>query len=96
MRGSTARCGTSSFTPIIEKLSAANIRISSVAITTSRVCRSATGARAGYVNNTLTAMSKLIPRRGVGAAARRLSNLSFGYGNTLFMLDSNIAADPFS
>lgn len=97
LRGLNGTQWNVSFTPIIEKLSAANIHYF-FSVGNHDVTNAPIGdrSRAQGLHNTLTAMARLIPPEG---AARRLAGYptyTFGYGNTFFvMLDSNIASDPF-
>ena len=92
LRGTDAAMWNVSFNPVIERLTrAANIPFF-FAIGNHDVAGE--GGRALGLQNTLTAISKLIPAEG---SPRRLNGYpaySFGYGNSFFIaLDSNIAGD---
>lgn len=96
LRGQTAAMWNVSFSPIIERLTKANIPYFFSA-GNHDVTSMPPGdpLRALGLHNTLTAMSKLIPPEG---SPRRLSGYptyAFGYGNAFFLaFDSNIASDP--
>jgi len=95
LRGQNAAMWNVSFSPIIERLTAANIpyffSVGNHDVTT---MPAGDPQRALGLHNTLTAMSKLIPPEG---SPRRLSGYptyAFGYGNAFFIaLDSKIASD---
>jgi len=97
LRGQNGAMWNTGFTPIIERLTRANIpyffSVGNHDVTTTLP---GDPERALALHNTLTAMSKLIPPEG---SPRRLSGYptyTFGYGNMFVIaLDSNIAADPF-
>jgi hypothetical protein len=96
LRGINGTMWNVSFSPIIEKLSAANLPYF-FSVGNHDVTGMPVGdrTRAQGLHNTLAAMSKLMPPEG---SPRRLSGYptyTFGYGNTFFvMIDSNIANDP--
>ncbi len=97
LRGANGNMWNVSFSPIIEKLSAANVSyFFTVGNHDVTGMPSGDRLRAQGLHNALTAMSKLMPPEG---SPRRLSGYptyTFGYGNTFFVvLDSNIASDPF-
>jgi len=83
-----------SFTPIIEKLTHANIPYFFAAGNHDAAGEPGEAVRSLGLHNTLTAISKLIPPEG---SPRRLSGYpayAFGYGNVFVIaIDSNIAAD---
>jgi len=95
LRGQNGTMWNTGFTPIIERLTRANVPYF---FTTGNhdVTTAPAGdpERAIGLHNTLTAMSRLIPPEG---SPRRLSGYptyAFGYGNAFFIaIDSNIAAD---
>lgn len=95
LRGQNSAMWNVSFSPIIERLTRANIpyffSVGNHDVTT---MPPGDPGRALGLHNTLTAMSKLIPPEG---SPRRLSGYptySFGYGNAFFIaFDSNIASD---
>jgi len=95
LRGIAGAMWNVSFTPIIERLTKANIPYF-FAVGNHDVTGMPAGdpQRAVGLHNTLTVMSKLIPPEG---SPRRLSGYptyAFGYGNAFFIaFDSNIASD---
>ena len=95
LRGVNGTMWNVSFSPIIEKLTRANLSYF-FSVGNHDVTGMPIGdrTRAQGLHNVLAAMSRLIPPEG---SPRRLSGYptyAFGYGNTFFvMLDSNIAAD---
>ena len=98
LRGANGAMWNVSFTPVIEKLSAANIPfffavgnhdVTSMPTTGDRL-------RAQGVHNVLTANSRLIPPEGSPRRLGGYPTYGLGYGNTfLIFLDSNIAGDAF-
>ncbi len=97
LRGQNAAMWNVSFSPIIERLTrGANIPyFFSVGNHDVTGMPGGDSGRALGLHNTLTAISKLIPREG---SPRRLSGYptyALGYGNSFFIaFDSNIASDP--
>lgn len=94
-RGQNAAMWNVSFTPIIEKLTGANLPYF-FAVGNHDV----TGMPPGDPNrelglrNALAAMAKLIPPEGSPRRLNGYATYAFGYGNTFFIaLDSNIASD---
>lgn len=97
VRGMSGAQWNVSFTPIIEKLSQANIPYF-FSVGNHDVTNTPLGdrSRAQGLHNTLSAMSKLIPPEGSPRRLAGYPTYTFGYGNAFFiMLDSNVAADPF-
>src|SRR5579864_783786 len=96
LRGQNGAMWNVSFSPIIERLTRANLPYF-FAVGNHDVTSMPPGdpGRALGLHNTLTAMSKLIPPEG---SPRRLSGyatFAFGYGNLFVVaLDSNIGSDP--
>ena len=94
LRGHFGKQWNVSFTPIIERLTHANIPYFFAAGNHDADGHPGDSIRSLGLHNTLTAISKLIPPEG---AARRLSGYptyAFGYGNVFFIaIDSNIASD---
>lgn len=97
LRGANGAMWNVSFSPIIEKLSRANIPYF-FSVGNHDVTGMPMGdrLRAQSLHNTLTAMSKLIPPEGSPRRLAGYPTYAIGYGNTfLIALDSNLAADPF-
>jgi hypothetical protein len=97
LRGANGTMWNVSFSPIIDKLSAAGIPYF-FSVGNHDVTGMPIGDRLRMqgMHNTLTAMSKLIPPEGSPRRLAGYPTYTFGYGNTFFiMLDSNIAADAF-
>ena len=95
LRGQNAAMWNVSFTPIIDRLTKANISyFFSVGNHDVTTMPAGDPQRALGLHNTLTTIAKLIPPEG---SPRRLSGYptyAFGYGNAFFLaLDSNIASD---
>jgi Calcineurin-like phosphoesterase len=93
LRGSDAAMWNVSFNPIIERLTrSANIPYFFAA--GNHDVAAGDGGRALGLQNTLTAMSKLIPAEGSPRRLNGYPTYAFGYGNSFFLaLDSNIADD---
>jgi len=93
LRGSDAAMWNVSFNPIIERLTrSANIPYF-FAVGNHEVAGGESG-RAQGLQNTFTAMSKLIPAEGSPRRLNGYPTYAFGYGNSFFIaLDSNIASD---
>ena len=96
LRGVSGSMWNVSFSPIIEKLSAANLPYF-FSVGNHDVTGMPVGdrTRAQGLHNALAAMSKLMPPEGSPRRLAGYPTYSFGYGNTFFlMIDSNIANDP--
>src|SRR5262245_2284649 len=97
LRGANGQMWNVSFTPIIEKLSRANLHYF-FSVGNHDVSGMPAGDRARQqgLHNTLTVMSKLIPPEGTSRRLGGYPSYGVGYGNTfLLAIDSNIASDPF-
>jgi len=95
LRGMNGTMWNVSFTPIIDRLSDANIPYF-FAVGNHDVTGMPGGdrGRAQGLHNVLTAMSNLIPSEGSPRRLNGYATYSFGYGNAFFlMIDSNIASD---
>lgn len=95
LRGMNTAMWNVSFTPIIERLTRANLpyffAVGNHDVTGMPV---GDGARAQGLHNTLSAMSRLIPAEGSPRRLNGYPTYAFGYGNTFMLaIDSNIAAD---
>jgi hypothetical protein len=92
LRGTDAAMWTVSFNPIIERLTrSANIPFF---FTVGNHDVAGDGGRALGLQNTFTAISKLIPAEGSPRRLNAYPTYSLGYGNSFFIaLDSNIAGD---
>jgi hypothetical protein len=96
LRGQNGAMWNIGFTPIIERLTRANIPYF-FATGNHDVTTAPAGdpERALGLHNTLTAMSKLLPPEGSPRRLAGYPTYAFGYGNAFFVaIDSNIAADP--
>ena len=97
LRGINSAMWNVSFTPIIEKLTRANIPYF-FSVGNHDVSGRPAGDRERQqgLHNTLTAMSKLMPPEGSPHRLNGYPAYGFGYGNMFVIaIDSNIAADPF-
>ena len=97
LRGINGGMWNVSFTPIIEKLTRANIPYF-FSVGNHDVSTRPAGDRDRQqgLHNTLTAMSKLMPPEGSPHRLNGYPTYGFGYGNMFVIaIDSNIAADPF-
>ena len=94
LRGTDAAMWNISFNPIIERLTrSANLPYF---FTVGNHDVPGEGGRTQGLQNTLTAMSKLIPAEGSPRRLKGYPTYAFGYGNSFFIaLDSNIAGDAF-
>src|SRR5499426_858926 len=92
LRGTDAAMWNVSFNPIIEKLTrSANLPYF---FTVGNHDVSGEGGRTQGLQNTLTAMSKLIPAEGSPRRLKGYPTYAFGYGNSFFIaFDSNIPDD---
>jgi hypothetical protein len=93
LRGTDAAMWNVSFNPIIERLTKSADVPYFFAVGNHEVA-GAEGGRAQGLQNTLTAMSKLIPAEGSPRRLNGYLTYAFGYGNSFFIaLDSTIADD---
>jgi hypothetical protein len=93
LRGTDAAMWNVSFNPIIERLTqSANLPY--FFTVGNHDVAGGEGGRARALQNTLTAMSKLIPADGSPRRLKGYPTYAFGYGNSFFIaFDSNIPAD---
>jgi hypothetical protein len=97
LRGVNGAMWNVSFSPIIDRLSAANLPYF-FAVGNHDVSGMPAGDRSREqgIHNTLMAMAKLFPPEGSPRRLNGYATYSFGYGNAFFlMIDSNIASDSF-